>query len=140
MSKQANPNGYSGTPLVKKLGIKEGNRVYTKNAPENYLELISPVPKDVKILGRICRDLDVIHFFTQSKKELEKSILKMTQSIKPAGMIWISWPKKSSKVATDITEDVIREVILQLGLVDVKVCAVAQTWSALKIVIRKENR
>ena len=132
--------GYSGTPLVKKLGIKSGFKIYAKNPPPNYLALISPLPDDVTILSRLSTDIDLVHFFSISKKELSRNIGDYAARIKQNGMIWISWPKKSSKVSTDLTEDVIREVILPLGLVDVKVCAVTDVWSGLKLVIRKENR
>lgn len=132
--------GYSGTPLVKKLGIKANFRLYAKNPPENYAGLIAPLPENVKILRRLTRDLDMIHFFTKSRAELAANMPIYMKRIKQDGMIWVSWPKKASKVPTDVTEDVIREIILPLGLVDVKVCAVDATWSGLKLVIRKENR
>ncbi|MAT97503.1 MAG: DUF3052 domain-containing protein [Anaerolineaceae bacterium] len=132
--------GYSGTPLVKKLGIKSGFRLYAKNPPNNYLALIAPLPDGVQILRRLSDELDMIHFFTTSRAELADNIETFMKRIKQDGMIWVSWPKKASKVPTDVTEDVIREVILPLGLVDVKVCAVDATWSGLKLVIRKENR
>ncbi|MBV7336313.1 DUF3052 domain-containing protein [Chloroflexi bacterium TSY] len=132
--------GYSGTPLFKKLGIKNGFKIYVKNAPQNYEALIAPIPDQVKILNRLSKDIDLIHFFTTSKNELCSNIDTMMSRIKLDGMIWVSWPKKSSKVPTDMTEDVIREVILPLGLVDTKVCAVDDIWSGLKLVIRKENR
>ena len=132
--------GYSGTPLVKKLGIKPGFRLYAKNPPENYWELIAPLPDDVQILNRLTRNLDMIHFFTNSRAELAANIETQMKRIRQDGMIWISWPKKAAKLSTDVTEDVIREIILPLGLVDVKVCAVDATWSGLKLVIRKENR
>ena len=132
--------GYSGTPLVKKLGIKEGFKVYVKNAPDNYAQLISPLPQNVKITQRLTTELDMVHFFVKRKVDLIAGIEKQRLRIKQAGMIWVSWPKKSSKVPTDITEDTIRDVILPLGLVDIKVCAVDEVWSGLKLVIRKENR
>lgn len=132
--------GYSGTPLVKKLGIKAGFRLYVKNPPANYQELIAPLPPGVRQLRRLTNKLDMIHFFTTSRIELTAEIEKFMSRIKQNGMIWVSWPKKASKVPTDVTEDVIREVILPLGLVDVKVCAADATWSGLKLVIRKENR
>ena len=132
--------GYSATPLVKKLGIKPGFRLYAKNPPENYWELIAPLPDDVQILHCLTRNLDMIHFFTNSRAELAANIETQMKRIRQDGMIWISWPKKAAKLPTDVTEDVIREIILPLGLVDVKVCAVDATWSGLKLVIRKENR
>lgn len=132
--------GYSGTPLVKKLGIKPGFRLYAKNPPANYEELIAPLPDKVQILRRLSNELDMIHFFTTSRAELAANIETYMNRIKQNGTIWVSWPKKASKVPTDVTEDVIREIILPLGLVDVKVCAVDATWSGLKLVIRRENR
>lgn len=132
--------GYSGTPLFKKLGIKPGFRLYVINPPQDYLDLIAPIPNDVTILKRISKNLDIIHFFSMERRELESKIKNCMQAIHPNGMIWVSWPKKASKVETDITEDVIRDVILPLGLVDVKVCAVDAVWSGLKLVIRKELR
>ena len=132
--------GYSGTPLVKKLGIKENFRIYVRNTPDNYLDLIEPLPQNVTLTKRIFGEIDMVHFFTKSKRELISEIPKQLGKIKQNGAIWISWPKKSSKVPTDITEDVIREVILPLGLVDTKVCAVDEIWSGLKLVIRKEHR
>ncbi len=132
--------GYSGTPLVKKLGIKAGFRMHAIHPPSDYLELIEPIPEGVKILQRLGKNLDMIHFFSLERRELKNKIQQCMHAIHPAGMIWISWPKKASKVPTDITEDVIREVILPLGLVDIKVCAVDQVWSGLKLVIRKQLR
>ncbi len=132
--------GYSGTPLAKKLGIKEGFAVYVRNAPENYLELVDPLPLDVRFKKRLSSNLDMIHFFSKEKTELAKHLPDYMERIKRDGMIWISWPKKASKVPTTITEDVIREVALPIGLVDIKVCAVDDTWSGLKLVIRKELR
>lgn len=132
--------GYSGTPLAKKLGIKPGFRVRTSNAPGNYLDLIDPYPANATISGAIRKDIDIWHFFTRSARELQRALPAIMETIRQDGMIWVSWPKKASKVATDITEDTVRKVALPLGLVDVKVCAVDETWSGLKLVIRKELR
>lgn len=132
--------GYSGTPLAKKLGIKPGFRVKTKNAPLHYQKLLAPLPGDVTISARLRSEIDLWHFFTQSKTELARQLPACMKEIHQEGMIWISWPKKSSGVASTVTEDTIRAVALPLGLVDVKVCAVDDVWSGLKIVIRKENR
>jgi hypothetical protein len=132
--------GYSGTPLAKKLGIKEASRVRTRNAPENYINLITPYPDSAIISQRIQKDIDLYHFFTKSRSELSDLLPKIMASIRQNGMIWVSWPKKTSGVTTDVTEGVIRDVALPLGLVDVKVCAVDETWSGLKLVIRKELR
>jgi bifunctional DNA-binding transcriptional regulator/antitoxin component of YhaV-PrlF toxin-antitoxin module len=133
-------SGYSGTPLAKKLGIKEGYKVMFKNPPDNYKELLKPLPDNLHIVSRLTNEIDLIQFFTKRRDELEKGLKLQITKIKQNGMIWVSWPKKSSKVKTDITEDVIREIALPMGLVDVKVCAVDETWSGLKLVIRKENR
>ena len=132
--------GYSGTPLSKKLGIKQNFKLYVKNAPEHYRELLSPLPEKVSLTKRLSNELDMVHFFTTNKREFVSEIPKLVCRIKQEGMIWVSWPKKASKVVTDVTEDVIREVILPLGLVDIKVCAVDDVWSGLKLVIRKELR
>jgi hypothetical protein len=132
--------GYSGTPLARKLGVKEGHRIRIQNAPENYLDLISPGPKNVRVSKSPGKDVDIFHLFTRSSSELKAQLPKLLSAINQKGMIWISWPKKSSGVPSTVTEDTIRSVALPLGLVDVKVCAVDETWSGLKLVIRKELR
>lgn len=132
--------GYSGTPLYRKLGIKPGARVRTSNAPADYPALLAGLPEGVTLSSRIRSDIDVWHFFTRSRSELSASLPQLRRRIRQDGMIWVSWPKKSSGVASSVTEDTVREVALPLGLVDVKVCAVDDTWSGLKLVIRKELR
>lgn len=132
--------GYSGTPLYKKLGIKAGQRVYLKNAPTNYDELIAPLSNQIQYLQRLTNKLDLIHIFTNNRIELEQYLPTFMQKINQDGVIWVSWPKKASKIPTTVDENVIRAVALPLGLVDVKVCAVDDVWSALKLVIRKEKR
>jgi hypothetical protein len=132
--------GYSGTPLVKKLGISKGFRIKTCNAPSDYETLIQPVPEDVVVSTRHRKDVDLFHLFSASKTELARQLKIAHKQIRQDGMIWVSWPKKSSGVRSTITEDVIREVALPMGLVDIKVCAVDDTWSGLKLVIRKELR
>jgi hypothetical protein len=132
--------GYSATPLNKKLGYKAGFRACVKGAPAHYLELIQPLPDDVSISNRFQKDVELCHFFTKSHHQLVSELPKLMSIIRQDGMIWVSWPKKASKVPTDVTEDVIRAVALPLGLVDVKVCAVDDIWSGLKLVIRKELR
>ena len=132
--------GYSGTPLYKKLGIRPGFRVRTTSAPPDYADLISPVPADVTISLSIRSKIDLWHFFTRSRSELKSALPRMMRGIRPEAAIWVSWPKKSSGVATTVDGDTIRELALPLGLVDIKVCAVDDTWSALKLVIRKELR
>jgi len=101
---------------------------------------MAPIPNDVNIVTRLSSELDIIHFFTKQRSELSAHIPRYMQKIKQSGMIWVSWPKKSAKVPTDITENLIRDIILPMGLVDVKVCAIDDTWSGLKLVIRKSNR
>ena len=132
--------GYSGTPLYKKLGIKEGFRLYFKNPPDQYEKLLEPLPKKLTILKRLSNEIDMIHFFTKNRNELKAGLKLQLTKIKQDGMIWVSWPKRSSQIETDVTENVVREVALPMGLVDIKVCAVNDTWSGLKLVIRKENR
>ena len=132
--------GYSKNPLVKKLGIKENFKVFVKNGPANYFQLIQPLPENVCFVKRLTKNLDFVHFFTQSKTELNNVMAKLHASIKNDGMIWVSWPKRASNVPTDVTEGVIREVALRLGLVDVKVCAVDAVRSGLKLVLRRELR
>ena len=133
-------SGYSGTPLANKLGIKPGHRLRTSKAPHNYAKLIDPVPDDVTISTRFSKDIDIWHFFSNSADELDVALPRMMQGIRQNGMIWVSWPKKASRVPSDITEDTVRELALPLGLVDIKVCAVDDVWSGLKLVIRKELR
>lgn len=132
--------GYSGTPLWKKLGLKDGFRVRTTMAPGNYEKLLGPNIPHLLLSARIRNNIDLWHFFTSSRAELSKLLPIMQQCIRRDGMIWVSWPKQSSGVPSSVTEDVVREVALPLGLVDVKVCAVDETWSGLKLVIRKELR
>ena len=134
------PAGYSGTPLAKKLGIQAHHRVKTWRAPDDYLELLAPLPDRVEFSTRYRKAVDIWHLFTRSRAELEEKLRKAKSEIHPAGMIWVSWPKKASGVPSEVTEDTVREVALPLGLVDVKVCAVDATWSGLKLVIRKALR
>ncbi len=131
--------GYSATPLAKKLGIKPGSKLFPVAAPEHYDELLAPLPEGVKRVRKI-DDADVAHIFVTARARLDKELREASSNMKQDAAIWVSWPKKSAKVATDITEDTVREVALPLGLVDIKVCAVDETWSGLKLVIRKELR
>jgi len=132
--------GYSGTPLVKKLGIVAGNHVATRYAPVDYCELLAPLPDGVVFDSKVATTTDVVHVFTDRRSVLETELGTLRRSIRSDGSVWVSWPKKASKVSTDITEDTIRELALPLGFVDVKVCAVSEVWSGLKLVIRKELR
>lgn len=132
--------GYSENPLYRKLGIKEGYKLFVKNPPVDYDRLLEPMTGSVKIVKRLSSELDMVNFFTKSRTELLAGLEAQLTKIKQNGMIWVFWPKKSSGVETDITEDVIRDVALPMGLVDIKVCAVDDIWSGLKLVVRKENR
>lgn len=133
-------HGYSGTPLAKKLGITTGSRVFVHGAPGPYLALLDPPPGEIILQPGVDTETDVAHLFTTSRTELESLLRENLTRIRPNAAIWVSWPKKASRVPTDITEDTIRGVALPLGLVDVKVCAVDEVWSGLKLVLRKENR
>lgn len=135
--------GYSGTPLIKKLGIKENIQACFVNAPEHFNELLGPLPKGTRLLklNEIKqRTTDFIHAFYDDKDEFAAALPDLMNAIRCNGMIWISWPKKASRVPTSMTEGIIRDVALPLGLVDVKVCAVDEVWSGLKLVVRSELR
>mgnify|MGYP000893571005 CR=1 FL=1 len=136
--------GYSGTPLAKKLGIKEGTRMLLLAAPRDYRSLVQPLPAAVSFAGRASHDVDLVHLFATRKRDLQKHLASLRKTLRPDASIWVSWPKKVSKktapVPTDITEDTIRDVALPLGFVDIKVCAVSDVWSGLKVVVRKELR
>jgi hypothetical protein len=134
------PAGYSGTPLAKKLGYRPGCRAFLDGAPDGYLDLVHPLPAGVEFLPAPRKPLDLVHVFTASAKELAGKLRKYRPLVEPDGVVWVSWPKKAAMVPTDVTEDVVREVALPLGLVDVKVCAVDAVWSGLKLVVRKELR
>jgi len=132
--------GYSGTPLAKKLGIKEGFKIRIINQPPNYFELFTDLPQHLEYLIDNKNKKNFIHYFTRQAAELQRDIAALREEILPDGIIWISWPKKASKVATDITEDAIRNLALTNGLVDVKVCAIDEIWSGLKLVIPLAKR
>lgn len=136
----ASAAGYSGTPLAKKLGIVAGSRVVTMSAPAGYRELLAPLPADVQIGSRVSAQVDLVHLFVTEREALETALRKLRTAIRADAMVWVSWPKKTAKVPTTVTEDVIRAVALPMGFVDVKVCAVSEVWSGLKLVIRKELR
>ena len=132
--------GYSGTPLAKKLGIKSGELLVAIGAPAEYRELLGDLPADVRLTTTARRGAHFVHLFARERKQLTASLRKLREQLDDAGVLWISWPKKASGVPTDITEDVIREEALPLGFVDVKVCAVDETWSGLKLMIRRTER
>lgn len=133
-------SGYSGTPLAQKLGIRAGARLFLHAAPPNYPQLVAPLPQGVQTVRRIDASTDVVHLFATARASLERSLRSARRAMRDDATIWVSWPKKASRVATDISEDVVRELALPLGLVDIKVCAVDDTWSGLKLVLRRTER
>ena len=138
--KQFRMAGYSGTPLAQKLGIKPAMTVAVINQPANYRKLLGEGANGVEFSDRTRTDSSFVHLFTTRRGELEKQLSRLRKQLPDAGTLWVSWPKKSAGVPTDVTEDVIRAVALPLGFVDVKVCAIDQTWSGLKLMVRRANR
>lgn len=134
------PSGYSGTPLAKKLDICEGARVFVWDGPADYRDLVAPLPTGVRFGKGLDSDTDLVHLFVKARVMLERALKTLRATLRPDAIVWVSWPKKASKVSTDVTEDVIRAVALPMGWVDVKVCAVDETWSGLKLMVRKSER
>jgi hypothetical protein len=132
--------GYSGTPLTKKLGIKERTSVVAVDAPKRYRELLEPLPAAVRFSTKVDKTTDIVHVFSTKKSDLARALATYRKKLNPSAAVWVSWPKKAAKVPTDITEDVVRDIALPLGFVDIKVCAVDDVWSGLKLVVRKELR
>ena len=132
--------GYSGTPLARKLGIAPGSRVVVVDAPDAYRDWLAPLPPGVVFEAKVSPAVGVVHLFVDRRETLRTQLDDLRRRIAPGAAVWVSWPKKAAKVPTDITEDTIRELALPLGFVDVKVCAVSEVWSGLKLVIRKELR
>jgi hypothetical protein len=134
--------GYSGTPLIKKLGLKPGKRACFLNASEDFPKILGPLPVGIQLIQRLpkTQSLDFIHFFTKKRSKLEKSFSKLKAALNWGGILWISWPKGTSKVPTDLNENIVREIGLDEGLVDVKVAAIDETWSGLKFVFRIKDR
>jgi prophage DNA circulation protein len=150
--------GYSGTPLSTKLGIKPGHAVHTIDAPAGYRALLAPLPDDVTFVARLSDSVDVVHVFVTNASTLAAALPRIRERMRPDASVWVSWPKKaasrsrrssafatatadkSDRLETDVTEDVVRAVALPTGLVDVKVCAVDDVWSGLKLVVRKALR
>lgn len=133
-------SGYSGTPLAKKLSLRDGMRVWFDAMPEEVIDEIDEYALELIFVVDPVEGIDAAHVFVTEKAALDAHLKALRHQIAPAGQIWVSWPKKASKVPTDITEDTIRELCLPLGLVDTKVCAIDEVWSGLKLVIRKELR
>lgn len=134
------PTGYSGTPLARKLGIKDQHIVVTIGAPKDYRTWLEPLPDSVQFRKTPTDTTDIVHVFAHERAVLAKALKSLRNGIRPNAVVWVSWPKKASGVTTDIVEDTIREIALPLGFVDIKVCAVNEVWSGLKLMIRKELR
>ena len=132
--------GYSGTPLAKKLGIKEGSRIALINAPKNFQSELKELPENVQFTKRPTKSLDIILFFVVTESALTRDFSKLSARLIANGMIWIAWPKKSSGVATDLSFERVQRIGLDAGLVDVKICAIDDTWSGLKFVYRLKDR
>ncbi len=140
MPAKATAHGYSGTPLIKKLGVKDSTRLLPINAPPDYLTWLGALPPAAAIVASAGPTTDIAHVFATRRARLAHELTRLRASLRPDAVTWVSWPKKASKVATDVTEDVIREIALPMGFVDIKVCAVTDVWSGLKLVVRKELR
>jgi hypothetical protein len=132
--------GYSHRPLAAKLGIRPDTAIAILSAPATYDRVLGPLPKTVRRRTRATGPLDLVHVFVTSRRAFERRIASLKRALVPAGALWVSWPKRASGVATDLTEDAVRAVGLAHGLVDVKVCAVDTTWSGLKFVRRLRDR
>ncbi len=132
--------GYSHRTLVEKLGIRPGDKIAIIGAPAGYRKTLGPLPPDVRNPGPNTTNLDFVQLFVRDRKALVDQLRDLRKHIKPTGMIWVSWPKQASGVPSDLTEDVIRTVAIETGLVDVKVAAIDETWSGLKLVIRVKDR
>ena len=132
--------GYSGTPLAKKLSLRDGQRVWFDAMPEDVFDEIAEYALELTFVSDPAQGIDAAHVFVTERSVLEEKLRSLRQQIASDGQIWVSWPKQAAKVQTDITEDTVRELALPLGLVDTKVCAVDAVWSGLKLVIRKELR
>jgi len=139
-AKTSTAHGYSGTPLIKKLGVKDATRLLAINAPPDYLTWLGALPPGAALVTRAGATTDIAHVFATRRARLAHELTRLRAALRPDAATWVSWPKKASRVATDITEDVIREVALPMGFVDIKVCAVTNVWSGLKLVVRKELR
>jgi hypothetical protein len=132
--------GYSGTALPKKLGIREGSRIGLVNAPDDFPAMLAPLPEDAVIRARVRGPLDVIVFFTRTRSELATRFERLARALDPAGGLWIAWSKKSAGMETDLDQAVVMEIGLATGLVDNKLCAIDDTWSGLRFVVRREDR
>ena len=133
--------GYSKTPLVRKLGLKPGHRFYTLNEPNYYRSLLGELPEGVEVQSNLSTvELDFIHVFFKDVEELESQIENLKKALSKHGMLWVSWPKKASKVVTTLSDGIVRDIGLHAGLVDTKKCAIDEIWSGLKFVYRLKDR
>lgn len=132
--------GYSGTPLVKKLGLQPGLTVQVIDAPAPYEQIVVGLPNDLRIVSRTTAATRFVHLFVRDAARLQRALATLRERLPADATVWVSWPKKASGVATDITEDTVRDTALPLGFVDVKVCAIDAIWSGLKLVVRKALR
>lgn len=133
-------SGYSGKSLADKLGIRPGNIVLPMSAPPEYADWLQPLPLDVRFVARLSKSVDIVHLFATQADQLARSLKTLREGLRPDAALWTSWPKKASKQPTDLDENRIRDLALPLGFVDIKVCAVSEVWSGLKLVVRKELR
>jgi len=141
MDSKSVSSGYSKTPLFKKLGIKEGFSMLLVNEPEHYLQLFSDLPQNISIIKELdAESVDFIHFFVTSHETLIKDAIQFKKALKKTGMLWVSWPKGTSSIKTDLKREPIREHLLKIGLVDIKVAAIDRDWSGLKFVYRTKDR
>ena len=134
------PAGYSGTPLARKLGIVAGCVVAAPGAPPDYRSLLEPLPASVRFVDAVDAACDLVHLFTTERAALQRVLPHYRTTLRGEAAVWVSWPKKASRMPTDVDENVVREIALPLGFVDVKVCAVDAVWSGLKLVVRKNLR
>lgn len=134
------PAGYSGTPLLKKLGITDVTRIAVLNGPNDYASIVGELPTGAQFASTLGASTNLVHLFVTEREVLASELALLRKALHPDTAVWVSWPKKAAKVPTTVTEDVIRELALPLGFVDVKVCAVTEVWSGLKLVVRKELR
>jgi hypothetical protein len=132
--------GYSGTPLIQKIGIKPGHRIVLRNHPASFVKNLGKLPEGVESLERLSGNANIVVYFTDKLAELAKDFPRLATALVPDGMVWIGWPKKASGRPTDLTEDLVRKTGLDCGLVDVKICAIDETWSGLKFVVRVKDR
>jgi Protein of unknown function (DUF3052) len=135
-----NSAGYSGTPLARKLGIKETSCVFLSGEPDDFERLLMPLPRGVTFVRSLSSTVDIAHIFVTRKEDLARQLSNLRKRLRQEAAVWISWPKKTANVPTTVTENTIRELALPLGFVDIKVCAVSEVWSGLKLVVRKELR